>query len=402
MAEAYTEAFTEVLLRQQAEVAEIEAKLRAAQGGLAQSTAAFTAALQADAAAASRWPGYAQPYAAAAHPIYANPAPSHPSLPSGYGALPPKSGPVAAAQPLAWPRPPPAGLKASPDNVLVERRRTLGDREFRLWVEDLTDRGGIRIYAMDTVSFTKIHTDIKDADIQSMFNQYWWKLSRKRSGDHSQQLTDFLGTLLDSAYLELGTELELRIPQAVEPPRSQAEAGGGWTFLSKGWIRDNILSGSRPSSASRPNACKPQQRRHTAGETRRPVRPQSACSSRPQRSRPQSAREFHAWEPLRSTSSRPSSAKTVASSQQSGASGPVPPGPDVTQRPPAQDADPAGCVILPPKRPGSARTSRPASARCPRRVSVEGAVAPGEEVFARLNAAHTFASISRFPGRCAQ
>uniref|UniRef100_A0A7S4UK27 Uncharacterized protein n=1 Tax=Alexandrium monilatum TaxID=311494 RepID=A0A7S4UK27_9DINO len=388
----------------------VQARLDEVQSGIRASPMAIRESMQA-ANSVCRVSGYPEPY-------YFHPVPTIDCVVSGVpgsyktGVLPPQPG-SRAGQPLAWPRPPPTGLKASPDNVLVERRRTLGEREFKLWVEDLLVRGGIRVCAMDTASFAQIQTDVSDAEVQSMFNQYWWRLSRKRSGDHCEQLTEFLGALLDSAYLELGAEdLELRIPEAVHPPLQSARTvdafGCNWMYtVSKGWIRDNILQG-RPSSALRRVPCRPQ-RRQTAGEVRRPSRPQSACSSgRPPRSRPQSAREdacgrpeFYTWEPLASTarshSSRPGSAEVAraAPSPPAGA-GASPADLESTRKPPPKDT--GGYVII-------AAPMRPASARGPRRrVTSDSTASPplgNEEVFERLHTAHTVASIARLPVRTA-
>merc|ERR1719210_3063161 len=87
---------------------------------------------------------------------------------------------VAGVQPVSWPEPQTEVLM---ENVLVERKRKFGNQLFKLWVEDCALRGGVRVHALDTVSLAKTHADLKDTDLQAMFDHYSVKKSRllKRS-----------------------------------------------------------------------------------------------------------------------------------------------------------------------------------------------------------------------------
>lgn len=240
---------------------------------------------------------------------------------------------TAGVQPMFWSEPQDEILM---ENVIVERKRKFGNQMFKLWVEDCAQRGGVRVHALDTVSLAKTHVDLKDTDVQAMFDHYSVKKSRllKRSTheqncdcEHNKELKEFLCRLLDSTYFELdesGDEVELRIPDVVEPqpeptrtlvdvPSTQAQGAPS----TKIWIHQQLLpprsatsrsqgtGHTRPSSARTTKAypmytpaapAAPATSRRPAqrmdGEIRRPSRPQSARqqSARPQSARPQSAR----------------------------------------------------------------------------------------------------------------
>mmetsp|Transcript_85995 Transcript_85995/g.223526 ORF Transcript_85995/g.223526 Transcript_85995/m.223526 type:complete len:293 (-) Transcript_85995:71-949(-) len=110
--------------------------------------------------------------------------------------------------------------------TLVERRRKLGDRVFRLWAEDLDIRKGVRVHALDAVSLARASGDICDADVQAMFDDYWKRRARRGwssmpyNSNHHDELCEFLSCLLDGLFLELNQndgEVTLRIPSAVQP-----------------------------------------------------------------------------------------------------------------------------------------------------------------------------------------
>lgn len=204
-------------------------------------------------------------------------------------------------------------MMSAQTQAVVERRRRFQGRMFRLWVEDCMVRGGIRVHAFDTVSLTETHTDFSDAVVQRMFDNYWECVRRIRESygmsgapttdaEHSAELREFLGCLLDSAHFELndeGNALALRVPTAVEPrdpisgsPRLSQAWREDQTRdpLTKTWIKTNIWH-------------------------QQPLRARSRCETRPasansrigvarvtSRSRPESARmpnSHHA--PTRST-----------------------------------------------------------------------------------------------------
>eukprot|EP00933_Yihiella_yeosuensis_P004079 TRINITY_DN10798_c0_g1_i1.p1 TRINITY_DN10798_c0_g1~~TRINITY_DN10798_c0_g1_i1.p1 ORF type:complete len:631 (-),score=114.77 TRINITY_DN10798_c0_g1_i1:31-1923(-) len=147
-------------------------------------------------------------------------------------------------------------------DVVAERRRYFGDRMFRLWVEDCATRGGVRIHCLDTVSFAKSHVDLRDSDIQAMFDHWCDILSRRKQAfdetflEDRDELREFLYGLLDALYFELdetGQKISLQIPAAVEPPRPppsrafvniqhpQVNPGSSAYPISKEWIREKLL-----------------------------------------------------------------------------------------------------------------------------------------------------------------
>jgi len=108
---------------------------------------------------------------------------------------------------------PPAESASCPPSILAERRRMFGSRPFRLWVEDYPLRGGIRVLAMDVMSLAQTHAELRDSDIQTMFDQFSHK-STLETVDPDKEMNEFLCSLLDSAYFELngaGDALELRL-----------------------------------------------------------------------------------------------------------------------------------------------------------------------------------------------
>eukprot|EP00929_Paragymnodinium_shiwhaense_P098535 TRINITY_DN60002_c0_g1_i1.p1 TRINITY_DN60002_c0_g1~~TRINITY_DN60002_c0_g1_i1.p1 ORF type:complete len:610 (+),score=44.41 TRINITY_DN60002_c0_g1_i1:88-1917(+) len=148
------------------------------------------------------------------------------------------------------------GREVPSSDILVERRRHFAGRLVRLWVEDCSERGGIRVHALDTSSFGRTHADISDASLQLMFDDYWHRKGKSNlHGDHDQDLQEFLRQLLDQAYFDShddSNELELRIPDTVQPLKVTPEvqmiqvpvtkpAATPGSPLSKEWIRDTIL-----------------------------------------------------------------------------------------------------------------------------------------------------------------
>lgn len=269
------------------------------------------------------------------------------------------------------------------EEVVVERRRRFEGHVFRLWVEDCMLRNGIRVHAMDTVSFAETHIDLNDASIQQMFDGYWEKLRRLRSSqglpdsqwtdsEHNADLREFLGCLLDSAYFELnehGDELTLQVPRVVEPKPLPAQAGPDFeparperctapcprrepraepraepgAPLSASWIREHILGQraeppgpaqrSAPRSALRASSAQRTRAAPGGQATERPCPPARAGGQRGLRSsgtRPQSART--------SQSSRPQSAQQCSR----GPSGIW--APEAACRPPAQGGSSAAAA----------------------------------------------------------
>jgi hypothetical protein len=146
-------------------------------------------------------------------------------------AWPPSSSPPQQPDPvLAWPRHP----EVQPSDIVVERKRRFGDRLFRLWVEDCESRGGVRIHALDVASLNRVHMDLRDCEIQAMFDHFssrrcdnmarW--IARQAAPQptdmaHDRDLQEFLRHLLDAAYFELadgGHALQLRLPAFIDPP----------------------------------------------------------------------------------------------------------------------------------------------------------------------------------------
>lgn len=225
----------------------------------------------------------------------------------------PESSPV-AAWPLRTPQPQ-EETEVVPAEVLAERRRQFGDRMFRLWVEDFPHRGGIRLHALDTVSFARLHADIKDVDVQSMFHHYHRQLVRLRPPrEHEEELTAFLHLLLDAVYFELADsgQLEMRVPQFVDPPRpppngalvdiptrvvsSSRPLSVKW-IQQKLWVPREVAEATAPSARRRPQSARRAERQDEEGayaygesSTRKPpTLRQYAPPSRPS-SRPASAR----------------------------------------------------------------------------------------------------------------
>jgi hypothetical protein len=144
-------------------------------------------------------------------------------------AWPPPARPFAEPDPTkAWPR----TIEVAPSDIIVERKRRFGDHLFRLWVEDCSLRGGVRVHAMDVMSLCRSHIDLRDCDVQAMFNVYFshntgsmgrWIAGKAESVacEHDRDLCEFLCCLLDAAYFELdddGSGLQLRVPAFVQPP----------------------------------------------------------------------------------------------------------------------------------------------------------------------------------------
>mmetsp|Transcript_442 Transcript_442/g.1362 ORF Transcript_442/g.1362 Transcript_442/m.1362 type:complete len:593 (+) Transcript_442:151-1929(+) len=157
--------------------------------------------------------------------------PSHPGFPGfaaavGHEGLSKKAHWPAATAMFHASCPPPGPSSASREsasNVLIQRWRKFGERMFQLWVEDYVLHRGVRVHALDVVASSEVHSDLLDADIQAMFDHYS-QSSRSRGAparcDHGQELLAFLSCLLDATRLELGEEegkLELQFPAAIEP-----------------------------------------------------------------------------------------------------------------------------------------------------------------------------------------
>lgn len=158
-----------------------------------------------------------------------------------------------------------------PAEVLAERRRCLqgagldgADRLFRLWAEDIADRRGVRVHAMDTSSFSRRHVDLGDGTIQRMFDVYCSRREHHSSGrgdaGHDEVLHEFLLRLLDEAYFELsvdGLDVDLRLPDEVRPLRTVPDLivldgqPCSTSPLSKQWIRERILASREQVHTSR-------------------------------------------------------------------------------------------------------------------------------------------------------
>jgi hypothetical protein len=142
-------------------------------------------------------------------------------------------------------------------------------------VEDCTTRGGVRVHSMDVLSLCRSHVDLRDDDVQHMFNHFthcsrsrmerWIAgFSESNASAHDRELQEFLCHLLDAAYFELdesGSDLQLRLPAFVEPPHSMPSEEhtlieverpqSPKSPLSARWIREKILV---PRSAAQERA----------------------------------------------------------------------------------------------------------------------------------------------------
>jgi hypothetical protein len=296
-------------LRQQAEVREIEEQLSTARSAAATAWAAVAPALAAFKAAPS------SPRFLGSNNGGSRPGTAGSQQPGAERQLPTQP----MSQPLLWSTPSaaPPGVRAVPDEVIVERRRNLGQRTLRLWVEDCANRGGVRVHATDPESLAEVHVDLRDSDVQVLFHGYCQTLAASvaASGaakqlaekDHGEQLLDFMGCLLDSAFLELDPKnhtLQLRLPATVDPPvplpppsielattpsasmRGKPSDPAKDSLLSKEWIREKLLTPCRPASArsSRPGSAASRVLRSSVGAAYRQAL--SVTASR----RPQSAR----------------------------------------------------------------------------------------------------------------
>lgn len=224
------------------------------------------------------------------------------------------------SQPLLWSTPSaaPPGERAVPDDVVVERRRNLGQRTLRLWVEDCANRGGVRVHATDPESLAEVHADLRDSDVQVLFDGYCQTLAARATAsgaakllaekDHGEQLVDFMGCLLDAAFLELDPKshtLQLRVPAAVDPPVRLPPPPVETTdsLLSKEWIREKLLTPRRLSSSrsSRPSSAASRVLRSSVGAAYRQALSVTASK------RPQSARRAEARHSTRGSSNTPQS-----------------------------------------------------------------------------------------------
>jgi len=224
------------------------------------------------------------------------------------------------SQPLLWSTPSaaPPGDRAVPDEVIVERHRNLGQRTLRLWAEDCANRGGVRVHATDPESLAEVHVDLRDSDVQELFDGYCQTLTANATAsgapkplakkDHGEQLVDFMGCLLDAAFLELDPKshtLQLRVPAAVDPPVRLPPPPVETTdsLLSKEWIREKLLTPRRLSSSrsSRPSSAASRVLRSSVGAAYRQAL--SVTASR----RPQSARRAEAMHSSRCRSKTPQS-----------------------------------------------------------------------------------------------
>lgn len=198
---------------------------------------------------------------------------------------------------LAWATP---QINSSPEvlapaEVVASRFRRLGDRLVRLWVEDLAQRRGVRVHALDTTSFMRSCVDLSDVDIQAMFDHWFLRLSRSRQKSLQTPLKQFLLLLLDAAYFDLdaGGELRLRVPSVIPPlpPDPQQElievTSKAGPELTKEWIRDQILvpksmvehRSTRSSGKLKPKGQGCYARSASRGQSQgapRPARPSSA------------------------------------------------------------------------------------------------------------------------------
>merc|ERR1719352_764694 len=149
---------------------------------------------------------------------------------------------------------------------------------------------------MDVLSLCRAHADLRDVDIQAMFDHYVgcrttamerWIAGQEfanvnEEADHNRELREFLSDLLDAAYFELdegGATLHLRLPAVIEPPPLVPSEGKEVIEVGKPqdpsspitskWIREKLLV---PRSVAMPHRC-PQAQGGRAG---RPSRPCSA------------------------------------------------------------------------------------------------------------------------------
>lgn len=235
--------------------------------------------------------------------------------------IPTRSGPPHAREVLA------------PAEVVAERQRKFGDRLIRVWAEDCASRGGIRIHALDTVSFGRCHVDMLDFEVQAMFDHWCHVLTRRKPSDrppeNHNELQEFLMALLDAVFFDVDDmqpeKLQLRVPANVEPPRPlsqkvlvsvgnpQARPGSADYPISASWIREKILV-PRAVVAGR-SVRRPSSARQGYGSYAAPT-----TSSRGSGSRPQSARASFsrarctsaAAPSIPSTRSRPQSARAAS------------------------------------------------------------------------------------------
>jgi len=233
--------------------------------------------------------------------------------------------------------------------VLVDRKRRFGEKVFRLWVEDCQWQRGVRVHAIDA-DLTRVHADIRDAEIQVMYNKFAARRSTewmRAGGNHDLDLMSFLGCLLDAVYFVAGPGgIELRIPDMVEPPGAPEEyvlvetrKPQGDSSVSKGWIRQKLLV-PRSSSVGAPRS------RRTASTTGRRHEECKEAHSRARVSSCNVARHIHGH-----PSSHQSSRGSLARCSSCGRSTP-------REHPPTQ---PVAVSRAP--RPSTARGPRPTSAK---------------------------------------
>lgn len=398
--------------RHAAEVQRLEAALAEARAGGPRAFLSRGLGLEDLQLGAASQPVHFATDARAASPTVAiNPAtgsaacPRGPASPELAAWPPPSRSPPRPDPAQAWPR----QAEVSSSDILVERKRRFGDRLFRLWVEDCADRGGVRVHAMDVQSLCRTHVDLRDCDIQAMFNHFVgrscdkmarWIAGEAEGGDgsHDRELREFLCCVLDAAYFELdegGGSLQLRLPALVDPPfpapmeteKTVIEVTKAPDSpLSKQWIREKLLvprsvAVERNAAALRSQSqCSSQPSQPRGGSVRsvtsaQKAFPAYAAPPRRPRSTPRSGGDARAGEAApcgvgsHAGSRRPSSARQAAAAPSCSSRSSLLEMSRLTERSASALSDGNSRQSAQRARPASARESRTACAAVPRPTS---------------------------------
>mmetsp|Transcript_52439 Transcript_52439/g.93993 ORF Transcript_52439/g.93993 Transcript_52439/m.93993 type:complete len:793 (-) Transcript_52439:77-2455(-) len=138
--------------------------------------------------------------------------------------------------------------------VLASLRRDFGRRSIRLWAEDLVSLGGARLHALDESCGSRTHTDVSDAILSSLLNDYRMRVGILLRADGSEDIDEFIRFLLGACKLahSAGGQIHIRLPSEMLPqtyPVPLVEAPKAWQ------PPEASFSGMIPGYILRPQTC---------------------------------------------------------------------------------------------------------------------------------------------------
>jgi len=152
----------------------------------------------------------------------------------------------------------PAGTANAGGPVLASRRRDIGQRTFRLWVEDRPASQSARVYAMDESTGRRTCSDVSDASLSSMLASFRCSQGREACTESQADVDDFLHALLGGVRFVAsanGAGLEMQVPAEVSasrPPATPSNYSGSGATVSSSEERGRTAACGPPTPGAQP------------------------------------------------------------------------------------------------------------------------------------------------------